>query len=493
MLNVANMLVAFGLQLAIAKLFGAGRQTDTFFLATSLPAMIATVLVGSLNVSLIPSFSEISVREGSSAAWIVMSKLCTLLFLVVGGITIVVLLAAPVVVKVLAPRYSTSDVAITTTLLQLSAPSIFFLALAGVMTSLLFAQRNFVLGGVSVVVNNILILGLTVFFAPSYGIGVVSVGLSLGAAVQFLIVYAGLRNDIRFVGAEAFRDRRVWGILSMVTPLLIGSLFYKSDILVGRVLAGMLPQGELSWLSYAQRMATFLVMLTAAGVSTVIFPRLAGHGARGDKHSMGTDTAMAFGYIAMLAGGVLTVVVVLAPDLVRILLQRGAFGLQDTLATGSALVAYSGMVYAGALAGVYSNTLYSMKRVKAVVTIGLAGFGVYVVLAVCLIQVVGFLGVALAASISSIFNLALYMTVVSWVGVHVPIKHIAVAQVKLVVAAVIAGAFGFVCRRYSGGGVFAISLDGLAILVMFLGAAAGAGSLEARAVIARIFAGGGFR
>ena len=165
--------------------------------------MIATVLVGTLNVSLVPSFLDISEREGKSAAWLVMSRLCTILLWTVGGITIAIVLTAPIIVKgVLAPLYSASQVDLTISLLQLSTPSIFFLVLAGVLTSLLYAQSKFALGGISVVANNMLILCLAIMLAPDHGIGVVAIGLSLGAAAQFLIVYVALRNEVRLTGCS---------------------------------------------------------------------------------------------------------------------------------------------------------------------------------------------------------------------------------------------------------------------------------------------------
>ena len=130
-----------------------------------------------------------------------------------------------------------------------------------------------------------------------------------------------------------------------------------------------------------------------------------------------------------------------------------------------------------------------MKRVKSVVAIGLSGFCVYVVLAVYLIQTIGFLGVALAASVSSLFNLGLYMIVVHSLGVHIGLKRIAILHIQLLVAAVVAGTFGYACRHYSGGGGVPVALNGLAMVVVFIIAAAVVGSLEARSVIARIFAG----
>ena len=107
---------------------------------------------------------------------------------------------------------------------------------------------------------------------------------------------------------EAIKDRRVWGVIVTVAPLIFGAFVYKSDVLVGRILAGMLPTGEISWISYAQRMSMFLVSVTAAGATTVVFPSLAGHGARGDKDSISKDTVMVFRYIAMFSGAVLIAV-----------------------------------------------------------------------------------------------------------------------------------------------------------------------------------------
>ncbi len=377
-LNAANLVVLLLLQIAIAAWFGAGKATDAYFLASAVPSLVATALVGSLNVSLIPHYVEFRERDGVEIAWRVVCTFVALLGVAVGVFVVAGMIWAPQIVSVIAPAYGVAQQALTVDLLRLSLPSVWFLCVAGVITSVHYADGSFAIPGWAVALNNVLILLMIAALYRTMGIAVCALGLTVGASLQLVLVAIPLLRQKGLHFLATMRDRRIVQIAAMALPLIAGAAVYKSDVLVGRIIAALLPAGGVSYISYANRIALMVVAVSAAGVTTVVFPRLARRVAMADHGGLGQDAVSTMKYAGLVCAMVLVPVCALAQPLVTLVLQRGAFTVADSAATAQALVGYAGFAYAGALAGVASNCLYSMKKVGRVVAIGLAGFALYV-------------------------------------------------------------------------------------------------------------------
>lgn len=457
-MNAVNLVALLLLQVAIAAWFGAGSEMDAFFLASAVPSVVATALVGSLNVSLMPHYVEFRERDGADQAWRVV---CTFL-LVLGALLACFVIAsmfwAPALVDILASGYDVDQKALTVQLLRLCLPSIWFLCLAGVTTSIYYAEGSFAVPGMAVALNNLLILALTAALYQSLGVAVLAIGLTLGAILQLGVVAVPLMRERGMRVLPAFGDRRLVQISMMALPLVAGSAVYKSDVLVGRVIAALLPAGEVSYLSYANRIALMVVALSGAALSTVVFPRLATRAASKDYVGLGSDTGRTMKYAGLVTAMVLVPVCAVAQPLVAFVLERGALTSTDSAGIAYALVGYAGFAYASALSGVAGNCLYSLKKVWRVVGVGLSGFAVYILLAIMIVPSIGFVGVAIASSVAAVFNFAVYLVNLRALGISVDITELGVFHFKLVVASACAWAVGLAASSLPLPDLFALAI-----------------------------------
>jgi putative peptidoglycan lipid II flippase len=242
-------------------------------------------------------------------------------------------------------------------------------------------------------------------------------------------------------------------------------------VLIGRVLASLLPGGQLSYLAYANRFATFLLVFAGSGIATAVFPRFALHSAKSNTSGLSDEFNRAIGYMAFVIIAFLVPAVCLRSDLIRIALQHGQFRTAATTGTAAALLGYAGAVYANALAGLCSNALYSLQRTATVVGVGISGLVIYIGAAVLLIDRVGYVGVAYAASLTALVNLAVYSVVLRRSAVRVDVRGIAVLHARLVPTAAAAWAAAALCRWLLGPSIGAVALAGVAGLVAFVLAA----------------------
>ena len=67
-------------------------------------------------------------------------------------------------------------------------------------------------------------------------------------------------------------------------PAVFGAAVYQVNIIVGRMLATMLPEGSVSYLYYADRLVQFPLGVFAISGAMAVLPSLSRQAAAGDGH-----------------------------------------------------------------------------------------------------------------------------------------------------------------------------------------------------------------
>ncbi|MGH7101274.1 MAG: murein biosynthesis integral membrane protein MurJ, partial [Acetobacteraceae bacterium] len=95
---------------------------------------------------------------------------------------------------------------------------------------------------------------------------------------------------------------------------------------------------------------------------------------------------------------------VVAEPIIRVLFERGAFGSADVAATAAALIAYAVGVPGTVLAKVLAPGFFARGDTATPVGVGVAALIVNIIFILILVVPLGATGIALAASISALFN-----------------------------------------------------------------------------------------
>ena len=103
----ASRILGFVRDIVLARLFGAGMVSDAFFLAYRIPNMLRELFAeGSMSAAFIPVFTETLTQKNREEARTLASATFTALLLVVSLVTLVAILMAPWIVRVIAPGFS---------------------------------------------------------------------------------------------------------------------------------------------------------------------------------------------------------------------------------------------------------------------------------------------------------------------------------------------------------------------------------------------------
>ncbi|MER6673005.1 lipid II flippase MurJ [Streptomyces sp. NPDC000983] len=366
-LSIAGAVLGLARDQALARLFGAGTETDAFLVAWTVPEFASTLLIeDGLAFALVPAFSLALARRAQGAPGdpvraLVATTLPRLALALVAAAALTVW-TAPHLVKLLAPGLPDPALAVDCT--RLTATCVLSFGLAGFCGAALRAHRRFLVPATIYVAYNTGIITAMFVLGGRWGVRSAAVGVAVGGvlmvAVQLPSVIRQLRRRAVTTEESGPADGQAVGA-ALVASVLLFALCRQSQVLIERFLASGLPAGSISHLNYAQKVAQIPMTLSIM-LCTVTFPVVARAMAEGNtelaRARVERDLAMAACVVLL---GTATVVAC-APQMVELLFQQGAFTARDTAATAAVMRVYALGLLGQTLVGVLIRSYFSAGR-----------------------------------------------------------------------------------------------------------------------------------
>ncbi|GAA3498181.1 lipid II flippase MurJ [Streptomyces prasinosporus] len=367
-LSVAGSLLGLVRDQSLARLFGAGSETDAFLIAWTVPEIAATLLIeDGLAIALIPAFSMALARRARGAAGdpvralvaATLPRLC----LAFAAVAALVAATAPYLVRGLAPGLPDPRLAVDCT--RITAVSVLAFGLAGYCSAALRAHRRFFAPAAIYVAYNAGIVATMFLLGGAWGVRSAAVGVAVGGCLMVAVQLPSLlrRLTSRAPAADGTGSGDDAGErpvrLALIAAVLLFALCRQSQVLVERFLASSLPAGAISHLNYAQKVAQIPMTLSLM-LCTVTFPVVARALADGDTDRARTrvERDLVLASCVVLLG--MCAVIACAPQMIELLFQRGAFTADDTAATADVMRVYAlgllGQTLVGALIRSYFST-----------------------------------------------------------------------------------------------------------------------------------------
>jgi len=409
--SILGIAVTFVTQIIIAAKFGATIERDAYFAAVAVPAYIITVLVFSLTVTLIPIFIEYETKKSKEEAWKVASVFLNLIFLVLLGISLLGFLFARQLISVTAPGFKGEELLLTASLLRIIFPSIIFSGLSNLLSSIYYAHHRFLRPAVAPVINAVSILSSVIVLTPYWGIKSLAFGSLVGAIVGFSILVPILFKHGRYRFSFDFHNEGVRQIIRVMSPLVFGGLFYRATTVIERMIASTLPMGSISYLGYANKIASNLEIIATIGISTTIFPVMARSWAEKDLAKVREYFAKGVRIIMLITFPIAMVFVVLRVPIIQVVFERGAFDHRTTLAVADVLmIVLIAFIFSG-LGNVVGRGFYISQKTKLAATLSIVGMIIYILLGHFLAKTLSYRGLAIAYSAQFVFGLTVSMIV----------------------------------------------------------------------------------
>lgn len=369
-LSVAGALLGLVRDQSLARLFGAGSDTDAFLVAWTVPEFAATLLIeDGLAFVLIPAFSMALARRAQGAPGdpvrALVASTLPRLALACAGVGALLIASAPYLVEALAPGLPDPSLAVDCT--RLTATCVFSFGLAGYCSAALRAHRRFLAPAAIYVAYNVGIITAMFVLGGHWGVRSAAVGVAVGGALMVVTQLPSLLRQLRrrrsAVPEEIVVEETSGAPMAfaLVAPVLLFALTRQSQVLIERFLASTLPAGAISHLNYAQKVAQIPMTLSLM-LCTVTFPVVAQAIAEGDteraRDRVERDLALAAWVVLLGAAAV----VACAPQIIELLFQRGAFTARDTEATATVMRVYAVGLLGHTLVGALIRSYFSSNR-----------------------------------------------------------------------------------------------------------------------------------
>ena len=396
--------------IVVAAQFGTTAVMDAFLVAFTVPTIVLSWLRTPIRSGFIPVFSDVVEREGEERAWRSVGVLMTDMVAIVAVAALVIFIAAPWIVRGIAPGFESANHELAASLIRIMAATIVVAAMSGILSSLYHVHGVFSVPAVTGPVHNVVMIMAAVLLASRFGIRGLAWGVFAASIVRFLILSPMLFRNIRRMAFRLdFRHPMLLGILRLALPLFIGMAGAKLDDVVDRLFASLLEEGSISGLAYALRLIEIPKEVLVLGFSTVLFPLYARLAAKKRLGELGDKLAssLAIGFFVLLPVSV--AMGLLAEPFVRIVFERGEFDERSVRFTVTALLFYTPTVWALGLTSILTAGFVAIRDTKTPVITGFVRLGLKVTLVYLLIGTLQHAGVALATSLSHILKLVLLL------------------------------------------------------------------------------------
>ena len=393
-------LAAAAKEMAIAYQFGTSDELDAFLIALVVPAFGVTLIGGSLNAALIPTYIQVREQEGQPAALRLLSSVMVVSIGFLVGLSVILAFSASFILPLVASGFSAEKMAVTRSLYYGLLSTLVLGGVATTWGAILNAQNRFALAAVAPVATSIITIPVVIIMATYWGGYVLVIGMVGGAFIEACLVGWGLaRAGVSLVPRWCGTSPAVKQVFHQYAPMTAAAFLMSGTSVVGQSMAATLDAGSVSAFAYGSKVTNLLLGIGVLAVSTAVLPHFSRLVTIADwpglRHTLLT-------YSCWLLLGTIPVTAALiyySEHVVAFVFQRGAFTEADSHLASRVqamlllhVPVYAvGMMFVRLISALNANYLMLWSNVINLMT--------FVVLSYVLMPQLGVVGIALATSI----------------------------------------------------------------------------------------------
>ncbi|GJL85338.1 MAG: putative lipid II flippase MurJ [Micavibrio sp.] len=388
-----------------AAILGAGPVADAFFVALKLPNFFRRVTAeGAFSVSFVPLYSKTLEEGGRDTADDFALNAFYIMLYGLGVITLLAMWAMPWVIYAVAPGFVGDAVRydLAVDLSRITFPYLLLMSLTALLGGALNALDRFAPFAFAPVLFNLTLIGALLLSDMTETAGhAMAVGVLIAGALQFLwLAVSARRAGMRLRFKRPVFDMRIKQVFKLMGPGVIGAGVMHINLLADLIIASFLATGSISYLYYADRLNQLPLGVVGIAVGTALLPMLSRAMAAGKVKEARELFNRALEYCLLLALPAAAALMVMPGPLVKVLFERGAFDWGDSIVTINVLVCYAVGLPAYIAIKVFSTAHWARGDTVTPVKIAIVATVMNIVLSLCLIQVIGVAGIALATGLT---------------------------------------------------------------------------------------------
>lgn len=426
--TLVTRVLGFAREILSGAYFGTDARFDAFVVAFSVPNLFRRVFGEEMfERAFLPPFRRL-VAEGRTAearAFLVRSFL--LATAAMTGVALGVLAVLPWIVRLLAPGFDRATLVQAVVLARLFVPFLVVIGVAAFLGAVLQFSRRMVLFSLAPAVTNIVIVAVLVAGHRRLSVTALVVGWLAGAAAAVLVQAPAAIRVVRALPAPGpdAAPPALAPALVQGGHVLAASVVLKSVEVVDRVVASLVGAGAISSLYFAFRLVHLPFSVLSLAFSRSLVPELSR--LRGERDEEGFAGMIGFGLAANLVVllPLAAFLAILAPPVVAVFYERGAFGVRSVAETSLAFTWYAPAIVGMGLIALMNRVFAALEDNRVPLLAAALGAAVNIGLDLALYRTpLRQGGIALASSVALALQAVVMTAALARFGVRVPWRRV---------------------------------------------------------------------
>ncbi len=340
-----------------AYLLGTRAKADELAVAMSPVDTLNSALFNTMVFAFVPM---LMLRDGAQRAALfrTASRLFTWIF---GSLTALVMVSAPLLIRVLAPGLQPEQHAAAANILRIASLSTLAAGTTAIYSALLFTQRRFGPSAFNQAVLNIFTIAGALALWKAAGIYGFAIGYTAGAFVQLLVVYLPARGIAGPDGAGL--SSPPWKeLLAKPGAFIVYAMLISLNLIVTRAHATETGSGMAAAFDYCMRCVNVAIAYLVSPVSNSLLPEIARLGANRRSREAVRIVEKTTLLVAAAAVGSCALAIVFRKPIVTLLFERGNFTAQSTAIVSAVFLGFAPSIAGWSLLEITSRSLFALHR-----------------------------------------------------------------------------------------------------------------------------------
>jgi putative peptidoglycan lipid II flippase len=433
----------------ISRIFGASAETDAFNVAFRLPNLLRRLFAeGAFQQAFVPMLADVRTGRDDARTGLFVGHVASALFWVLLAVSVLGVIAAPVLVWLIASGLARNPSAfeLAALMTRWMFPYILAMSLVALAAGVLNTYRRFAIPAITPVLLNLSFIVCALLLAPRLDRPIMALAFAvvLGGALQLGLQWAALLRTglpVRLAGVRAaFADPQVREVARLMLPAVFAVSVAQISIIINTNIASHLATGSVTWLAFADRLMEFPTALLGVALGTVLLPSLSAAFAERnvDEYSHLLDWSLRLTFLLALPAAV--GLALTADGIVAVLFQGREFSAFDVRQTGVAVVGYAVGLIGLIAVKILAPGFYAQKDIRTPVRIAVGVLVATQLANLVLVPWLAHAGLALSVSLGACANAWALFAGLKRRGVYRPQSHWGGFLLRLVAAlAVLAG------------------------------------------------------
>ena len=408
--GVALLSKVFGLlrEMVIAEKFGTSHAYDLLLIGIAAPAFFQMVFSNATNFLVVPFLSKRLGDNPNGIGWRSFWKAFDSLLGISLLLGITVMLAAPALVRLIAPSLSPGDFEQGVFYCRMISIIIVLGFIESLLRSALNVKKVFVYPAVGAIILNLSIIIIIYLFAEELSVASLILAFFLGHFLQVIFLSFKLAGFgiVQHFEWKLF-DKEVLQILNVGGVVVLVELLIRSYFLIDRHFASALEPGVISALSYAGLLMMLPVNIVGSSIASVTFPYLSEKGSQEHISDFAHLLHKTIRFSLVMGIPCSIFYIMFARELTAAAFFRGAFDLNSLELTSQILILLAPNLLFLFFTSILLQACYSAGRQKAVLLIAIIAITSKAILAGLFSHFFGYRGIALSITAVEFLTMAM--------------------------------------------------------------------------------------